>query len=243
MAKRRPEVVVGERGPAAVAWGIGTSHKVYEDRYRMLTADIAVVGRHPDRGEVFAVFDGIGGAPLGMRAAQAMADGLIEFYRQPKRYPATWEGLRQVLLDANEAVFGWGFIEGTDRPLGGCAGTVAWLRGGDLFVFQAGDTVGILLTEEGQETITRLHETAGGIFRYFGKGAELEIDVEHRRVKEWDRVLLASDGVTKVFDTAEMGAIVRDLPDPAEAAGELARRAQGKGSPDDITVMVVDCEI
>lgn len=242
MAKRRPEVVVEERGSAAVAWAIGTSHRVYEDRYRLLPSEVPLVERHfPERGEVFAVFDGIGGAPLGMRSAQTMADGLLEFYRQPGRYPATWEGLRQVLLDANEAVFAWGLIEGTDWPLGGCAGTVAWVRERDLFVFQAGDTVGLLLAEAGHEVLTRLHEVPGGIIRYFGKGPGLEVDVEHRRLGPGDRLLLASDGVTKVFDLAQMAAVVRELPEAADAARELARRTQARGSPDDITVMVVEC--
>jgi len=47
------------------------SRKPYEDRYRLLTRDIPLVGKS-GRGELLAVMDGIGGASMGMAAAQAV---------------------------------------------------------------------------------------------------------------------------------------------------------------------------
>jgi serine/threonine protein phosphatase PrpC len=241
MAKRLPQVVVETKDRVAVAWAIGTTHHRYEDRYRLLSADIPLVAS-AGRGELFAVLDGIGGAPQGMRAAQTMADCLLRFYREPERYPATWEGVRDLLLEGNEEAFSWGFMEGTDRPLGGCAGTVVWVRGASVFSFHAGDTVGMLLNDRGFEVLTRLHETEGGIFRYFGKGASLEIDVAHHVLSDGDRVLLVSDGVTKVLDYRQMASLVQAHPDPESAVEGLARQAQVRGSPDDITVMVIEAE-
>lgn len=73
---RRHPVEVEERGRAAVAWARGVSHDRYEDRYRLLTDAVPLVARL-GRGELVAVFDGVGGLRPGMRSAQAMADGLL----------------------------------------------------------------------------------------------------------------------------------------------------------------------
>ena len=74
------------RGSAAVAWRKGTKHTLYEDRYRMLPREIPLVAQR-ERGEIYAVFDGIGSAPQGRTAAQFMADKLLDFYRKTDEYP------------------------------------------------------------------------------------------------------------------------------------------------------------
>jgi hypothetical protein len=50
MGRRLPGVVVEEEGRSSVAWAIGSEHKVYEDRYRLLPSEVPLVARHPDRG-------------------------------------------------------------------------------------------------------------------------------------------------------------------------------------------------
>jgi PPM family protein phosphatase len=61
------------RGNAAVAWLKGTKNKLYEDRYRLLSQDVPLI-RRLERGQMFAVFDGIETAPEGRRPAQEMGD-------------------------------------------------------------------------------------------------------------------------------------------------------------------------
>ena len=133
-----------KRGPAAVSWLKGTNHNFYEDRFRLLPETIPLVSKS-GRGSLYAVFDGIGGAPEGMRAAQHMADVLLRFYQECDSYMDSAKGVHQLLVMANQEINGWGGIPGTDRPLGGCAGTVAWIRGNTLHTFHAGDTVGFLI--------------------------------------------------------------------------------------------------
>jgi PPM family protein phosphatase len=233
------------RGAAAVSWFRTTKpQKLYEDRYRLLTRDILLVGKST-RGELYGVFDGIGSAPMGMAAAQAMADAMTEFYRKPDDYPADWQGLNRLLHEANCTIFGWGFMDGTDRPLGGCAGTVAWINNGKLVLFHAGDTAAILLRpDRDPQVLTRIHEANGGIYRYFGLGEELKIDVESFGVEEGDLLLLVSDGVTKVFSTTEAASVARETfdktGDVGAAAQELASRSRGKKSSDDITVLLIE---
>lgn len=228
---------------AAVSWIKSPKH-AYEDRYRLLTRDIPVVGQSC-KGELFGVLDGIGSAPMGMAAAQAIADCLVDFFRKTDAYSANWQGLNKLLHKTNVDIFDWGFMEGSDRPLGGCAGTVAWLHDGHVSMFHAGDTVGMLI-REGKEprTLTRLHEIHGDIYRYFGLGPSMQIDVETCAVEEGDLILLMSDGVTKAYSTTEAANLVREIYDRtgdiAAATQELVTRSRSRKSSDDITALVIE---
>ena len=232
----------GKKGPSGYSWRKGTKHFRYEDGFRLLSRDISLVEK-AERGEIFAVFDGIGSAPEGARAAIHMCDALIGFFRGNEKFPATPEGLMSLLLEANSAIFNWGFIEGTDRPKGGCAGTIAWSNGERLLVFHAGDTTGLLAREGQTSFLTQPHQTDdGAIWEYFGRGPNLTIDVTEARLEEGDRVLLFSDGVTKVLHPIEAASLVMPEPDNLRAADLLVERTRLLGSTDDITAVVVDFE-
>lgn len=236
------EVICEERGTAAVAWLKGTKHRYYEDRYRMLSNDIPLV-QQTSRGEVYAVFDGIGSAERGRDAAQEMTDQLIRFFRETDEYPASKEGMCRILMEGNGTILDWGCMPGTDRPLGGCAGSVAWIRGPSAVIFHAGDTVAHLIRDGGLvRQLTRLHEQDGTIYRYFGLGTDLKIDMETVPLEEGERLLLVSDGVTKAFDMYEITKIVGDHSNRRKAVSELVRRARSRGSSDDITAMIIEIE-
>jgi PPM family protein phosphatase len=236
-------VTIESRGKASVAWLKGTKHTFYEDRYRILSKDIPLVGGQ-DRGELFAVFDGIGSAPKGRQAAQAMADIMIEFYQDLAAYPPSPEGVGSLFYRGNKAIHEWGFIGETDVPLGGCAGTVAWIYEGSLYVFHAGDTTALHINNRGQPSLlTRDHQMENGaIYRYFGLGPNLEIETDQVSLEELDRVLLLTDGVTKVIHPLEAAGIVKSHDDIGLAAKTVAQRAFQKGSIDDITVLLIEIE-
>ena len=170
-------ITLETKGMASVAWVKGSKHKFYEDRYRILSKDIPLVGGQ-DRGELFAVFDGIGSAPRGRQAAQEMADTLLNFFLRAETYELSPEGLEKLLLQGNESIHQWGFMEGTDVPQGGCAGTVAWLYQENLSVFHAGDTSAVLIQNRGNTLkLTRDHQAENGaIYRYFGLGPILQLE-------------------------------------------------------------------
>ncbi|MBK5275604.1 MAG: protein serine/threonine phosphatase 2C family protein [Desulfuromonadales bacterium] len=234
------------KGCAAVSWlkNAKSTRKPYEDRYRLLSRDIPLVGRS-GRGELFAVLDGIGGAPRGMQAAQAIADCLLDFYRKTEEIPADSNGLYHHLLYTNLVIRDWGCMEGTDRPLGGAAGTIAWIHDQHLTLFHAGDTAGMLLRQnQPPRVLTSPHEIDGGLYRYFGLGLGLEIEVKSERLEEGDLILMVSDGVTKAYSTAEAANIVQEIyaktGDIGLAAQELVTRSRSKKSVDDITAMVIE---
>ena len=239
---RKGDIPCDQRGSVAVSWIKGNKHKYYEDSFRMLSRDIPLVEQR-NRGELFAVFDGIGSAPEGRHAAQEMAESLLRFYKEPEVFPESWESIRTLLMEANLMIYQWGFMPGTDRPLGGCAGTVAWLLKETLYIFHIDDTVAVLIRDGVGTQLTKVHQLDdGAIFRYFGMGTDLRIDIEHFLVEESDRILLLSDGVTKIFHPVEAAYLVEEYIDVSIAVKTLTRRAQTMGSTDDITAMLIQVE-
>uniref|UniRef100_A0A7V4LCR9 PPM-type phosphatase domain-containing protein n=1 Tax=Desulfobacca acetoxidans TaxID=60893 RepID=A0A7V4LCR9_9BACT len=231
-----------KKGSSAVAWIKGTKHKFYEDRYRLLPRAIPLVAKN-NRGELFAVFDGIGSAPEGRRAAQEMADHLIKFFKEPANYSPSWEGIQQLLFEANMVIHNWGFMAGTEVPLGGCAGTVAWLFEKTLSIYHAGDTTALLIRDGQAEQLTTVHEMDdGALYRYFGLGPFLEIGVRRVQIKDFDRILLLTDGVTKVFHPLETVNIIEAHNDICRAVSDLANRSLVRGSIDDITVLLIEVD-
>jgi serine/threonine protein phosphatase PrpC len=222
-----------------VAWLKGTKHKFYEDRYRLLPKTIPLVAKS-NRGEVFAVFDGIGSAPEGMHSAQHMADTLEQFFLERSDCEPSTQDFSRLLFNANREIEGWGFMPGTDRPLGGAAGTIAWIHEGMLYLFHAGDTVGFLLRDGNVMMMTQLHDFNGAIYRYFGLGRNLEIDVTRMEIKNYDRILLMSDGVTKVFNPKEACRFIQGYDDIEEGVAELVRMSRLRGSSDDITALLYE---
>jgi len=237
-----------EKGQAGVAWLIGTKHQFYEDAFRLLPKDIPLVGKAA-RGELFGVFDGIGTAPRGRSAAQTMADQLVRFYKEPDRFPTDTDGLQALLLEGNAAIFAWGMVPGTDKPLGGCAGSIAWLHGPDgheLTVLHAGDTAAVLVSDGAPRLLTLAHAAGGLIARYFGQGPRMTIDAKAAPCASGDTLLLISDGVTKSFKALEAGTFVAAALDKTgstkEAAMALVAESRRRGSGDDITAIIVEIE-
>ena len=230
------------RGPAAVAWLKGTQHRFYEDRFRLLPESIPLVARS-NRGSIYSVFDGIGGAPEGMRSAQHMADVHRAVLPRTGSVRDSARGMHRLLDTANREINEWGTISGTDRPLGGCAGTVAWIRGNRLHAFHAGDTVGFLIRAAGpyrSRDSTRRTAPSTGISAL---GPHLRIDSCRVTLEDGDRILLFSDGVTKVMHPATAVDVVCENDDIAEAVTRLVRLSRLKGSPDDITALMTQVEI
>ena len=140
-------------------------------------------------------------------------------------------------------IYNWGFKPGTDKPLGGCAGTVIWIAGEALYVFHAGDTSAVHIRDGKAVELTQPHQLPdGAIFRYLGLGPNLKISVDSILVDEMDRVLLISDGVTKVFHPLDAAELTNEHRDIAQAVNTLVQRSQALGSTDDITALLVEIE-
>jgi serine/threonine protein phosphatase PrpC len=215
------------------------------------------------RGLVFAVMDGVGGAPLGMRAAQATADELRLLYLQPEFAPRPCESFpsaREVLgllYRANQKVRAWGLIrdEATPpagpgaegRPQGAACVSAAYLSpAGNLTIFQAGDTAAFVYrSRSGQFQMYTGTEDIGGrsVRQYIGLGESLSIDnFPLGRLERGDLIALVTDGVYPKGFRSNDG--IRDIlaevdGDPEIAAKRLVTRSRARGSIDDITALVI----
>ena len=216
-----------------------------EDRFRLLGGAVPLVAR-ANRGQMFAVMDGVGGAPLGMRAAQLVADRLTEFFLDGP-IPVNVDGLVQILHSTNDEIAAWGVMPDGNRPLGACAATVAWLCSTvnldgtcDLVVLHAGDTAGAVLSNGVAKWLTHDHSAGRGLRNYVGRGAEFELEIQQATLEPGDFVILVSDGVTRAMQLDGIASIVKHRPIAGDAARSIVETASRRGSRDDITAVVVE---
>ena len=234
--------MIEERGNATVVWQQGPRHKYYEDRYRLLCRPIPLV-EQADRGEIFAVCDGVGSAPRGRDAAQEVCDILVKFYENAKELSPTAETLIALLDQANSVIHAWGLIEGTDRTQGACAATVVWITD-DLVanVFHVGDTSALLIRNGTAQALTSAHhDAAEHLVNYFGLRSP-QIETRSVPLEVGDRLLLMSDGISKSLYNQKIASIVESHSRRSASLEALLSAARNAGSGDDVTAVLVDIE-
>jgi protein phosphatase len=96
---------------------------------------------------------------------------------------------------------------------------------------------GILTAEE-----ARRHPFRNVITQALGNGGELDVAVQEIQVKELDRILLCSDGLSGMVQDEEIWDIVQKAPDTEEAIRRLIAQAMNNGGEDNITVVIVAFE-
>jgi PPM family protein phosphatase len=85
-----------------------------------------------------------------------------------------------------------------------------------------------------------VHPRRHVVTRALGTGDETEADYWLLPVRDGDRILVCSDGLTGELADEDIFQILSDVQDPQLAADELIRAALGNGGRDNITVIVVD---
>jgi PPM family protein phosphatase len=223
----------------------GKLHEFNEDRYRMLGEKAPLI-RNADRGQVFAVFDGMGSAPKGREAAQFMCDSLINFFKDVS-IEAAPKGFIELLNNANFEINNWGYIEGTKKKIGACAGTIVWINNEDLFVYHAGDTLCLLIRPDYEndneyELLTTDQAIGDDLLAFWGMGETLRIEAWELNIAEGDILVLISDGVLKAIDLKTIAKKIRKwIFNSLEfSVKSLCELAEMRGSTDDITAVIVE---
>jgi len=218
---------------------------------------------------LFIVCDGMGGAAAGEVASQMAVETINERVAGEPLRAGTERGfqprtthLGRAVAAANRAIL----ARATEDAAHGGMGTTmvgAWIAESVLSVAHVGDSRAYLCTVDGVESVTRDHSLVEAqvqaglidreqslksaqqniLLRALGREPDVEIELSERPIGPGDRVLLCTDGLTRMLnDDALAEALVRFRGDPQGACDHLIAAANDQGGPDNITAVVIDVE-
>jgi PPM family protein phosphatase len=200
--------------------------------------DSAYAGR-----SLYAVADGLGGHPGGDIASAAAIRALSRYDEQAGGDQDPETTLRRAFAAAAEAV---AKAAADDPGLAAMATTLtALLRSGDHVVLgHIGDSRAYRLRDGHLAQLSEDHVTEVPPFgtvmtRCIGAGADDAPDIAPYDARPGDRWLLCSDGLYGVVSDADIQAALA-AGTPAAAVARLAELAEAAGSPDNVTVIVID---
>lgn len=220
-----------------------------------------------ERGHVFIVADGMGGARAGEKAS-AMAVGAIEnLLLNALRWLLTLDGseeaevLRDFKLALRSADARVCEAAASDPGLAGMGTTLtmAYSIGPDLFVAHVGDSRcylqrgGVLhrlthdhtlVSELVEKGLVQPEDAGAHPFRHVitnvvgGPKAGIHAEVHRLQVERGDTLLLCTDGLTGMVADDEITSVLQSSATPQEASEQLVRRANEQGGKDNVTVVV-----
>jgi protein phosphatase len=224
---------------------------------KVRTSNQDVAFESPD---LFAVADGMGGHVGGEVAARVAVDALrAAFQRQP-----SVEGLRRAVAEANRAVWRQSQAESGLRGMGTTLTATALVQEADglqiaalanvgdsrAYVFSKGQVIQVTadhsLAEEkvrrGQltEAEAAVHPHRHILTRALGVSSDVDVDLWELHLRDGDRILLCSDGLTNEVGDEEIGEILGSVEGPEEAAKALVQAALDHGGSDNVTCVVID---
>ncbi|HZD67228.1 MAG TPA: Stp1/IreP family PP2C-type Ser/Thr phosphatase [Acidimicrobiales bacterium] len=226
-------------------------------RVRQVNQDRAL-----ESGSLFAVADGMGGHVAGEIAAHVAVEALENAFGGGTDQPSA-ERLLDAVEAANQAVWERARDDPALRGMGTTLTAVALvqekgreelalanvgdsraylLSGGELGQVTADHSLVEDLVRSGQIKATEAatHPKRHVLTRALGMDPSVEVDAWLLRPVAGDRILLCSDGLINEVDDEVIGSVLQEMPDPAQAAGELVTLARDHGGSDNITVVVVD---
>ncbi|HTL04836.1 MAG TPA: Stp1/IreP family PP2C-type Ser/Thr phosphatase [Gemmatimonadales bacterium] len=233
------------------------------------TTDLTHGGPHRvgQRGTVFLVADGMGGAAAGELASSMAADLIFRHLIQttaatessnPEEFALQ---LRSAVEAANARIHRYSKEHPDVRGMGTTA-TVAGVLGDTLYLAQVGDSRAYLvragvatqitkdqslmqrlvdageLTEEEAEQSERRNI----ILQALGPDAKIRVDLTWQEVRRGDTLVICSDGLSGQIKREEIGALLQQEGDLDKLCDQLIAIANERGGPDNITVVLVRFE-
>ena len=224
---------------------------------RKVNQDTYFVGATP-QGVLGIVADGMGGHQSGEIASQSAVKVLSRALKRAQAHPPA--AIARAVQDANLEIYDYATEHPESRGMGttlttllvddqiGLVGHVgdsrAYLvRGGEIHQLTqdhswVADRVrqGLLSEEE-----ARHHRWRNIITNALGSTPEFKLDIFHFEVRSGDTLMLCSDGVTTLLSDEVILQILRGYA-PEDAAAKLIESANERGSPDNVTAVVLFAE-
>jgi serine/threonine protein phosphatase PrpC len=270
-----PSGVLPSKGPVVVhVFGrtdVGRTREHNEDAFVVadLTANRATL--HPDvrvhvsgeRGSLFMVADGMGGAAAGEIASAMAVDVVLRelerlWVHATHHDAATFaQALKRATATANGEINAFATQHPEYRGMGTTA-TIAGLLGDTLYLAQVGDSRAYLiragvasqltkdqslmqkLVEAGEltEEEAEQSERRNIILQALGPETTVKVDLTHQVVRRGDVLVLCSDGLSGQVSKDEIAHVVSEEHDLVTVCKRLVDRANENGGPDNITVIV-----
>ncbi len=223
---------------------------------RAVNQDSYYVGRVPHRGFLAVVADGMGGHKAGEVASRKAVDVLRSELERSRAHPPV--ALARAAQAANAEIYGYALAHPEHRGMGTTL-TAVYLDDQVALVGHVGDSRAYLVRDGGIRQLTadhswvadrvrqglltadeaRRHRWRNVITNALGATETFRLDVLHFEARTGDRLLLCSDGVSMLLSEATMLELVASLA-PDEAADALLAAANDRGSPDNVTAVVVE---
>ena len=220
-----------------------------------------------DRGSLFMVADGMGGAAAGEIASAMATETVLReldvHWRHAEQQDA--ETFARAIKAAAEAANARIHKFAVDHPEYrgmGTTGTIAGLLDDTLYLAQVGDSRAYLvrggiaqqltkdqslmqkLVEAGELTQEEadMSERRNIILQALGPEVMVKVDLTHQKVRRGDVLVLCSDGLSGQIKTEDFANIVRETPVLEEVCSALIDLANAAGGPDNITVIAARFE-
>src|SRR5438445_821404 len=216
-----------------------------------------------ERGSLFVVADGMGGAAAGELASQMATDTI---YQQMIR---AWVGekeatpqrfayrLKEAVEVANGQIHSYAKAHPEVRGMGTTT-TAVGVLGDHFYLTQVGDSRAYLIRNgqavqltKDQSLMQRLVEAGelteeeaakserrNIILQALGPDARVKVDLTHQEVRRGDMLVLCSDGLSGSVKKEEIAEIATRERDLQAACDRLIALANERGGPDDITVIL-----
>lgn len=227
-------------------------------RVRAVNQDSYHAGEISGRGYLAMVADGMGGHKSGEVASRkAIEIVLAEFEKSRAQPPAA---LARAVRSANLGIVDYAAEHPESYGMGTTltavllddqVGLVAHvgdsraylLRGGEIRPLTVdhswvADRVRQGLLTEGE---ARRHRYRNIITNALGAAPEIRLDVLHFEVQEGDRILLCSDGASMLLPDPLLSTLAGE-GEPEEAVARILREADDRGSPDNVTAVLMAVE-
>ena len=234
----------------------------FSSEVRGIQGDAVLEGKVVEKGALFAVCDGMGGAAAG-EVASELAVSTIHEILQSSPVPGDRDifahRLVRAIQEAGLRIFEAAKADRAQRGMGTTA-TVAGLIDQVLFVGQVGDSrayvlrQGVLslitkdqslvnqLIEAGQltEAEAEAFEHSNIILQALGTTEEVSVDLTFLELRRGDRLLLCSDGLSGLVSQEVLREALGSESDPKQCCKRLVELANAAGGHDNVTVIVVE---
>jgi protein phosphatase len=216
-----------------------------------------------EKGTLFMVADGMGGAAAGEIASQMATEIVLKEFRehwlplQDLTMDAFARVLKRAVQNANQQIHGYASSHQEFRGMGTTA-TIAGLLADTLYLAQVGDSRGYLVRDGVAKQITKdqslmqklieagelteeeaaQSERRNIILQALGPEPAIKVDLTHQRLRRGDTLVLCSDGLSGQVAKDEIARVVTEEPDLVQACRRLIEMANNAGGPDNITVIL-----